>query len=200
MGMMASQITNLTIVYSTVNSSTDQRKHQSSTSLAFMRGIHRWPVNSPHKWPVSRKMFPSDVILLHCYPDDAVCIPWKLPAAPPPPVTITGCFLLHYCVLARLMTHSGHYREHNDSLGATPAIWGHRTELCINGMMTSLYGNTFHNAGLLKWESTSHWWIPFTKGPALMFSLLSTGTSWWTNSQVACDLRRSCNVIFMLTL
>ena len=60
MGTMASQITNLTIVYSTVYSSADQRKHQSSASLAFTWGIHRWPVNSPHKWPVTRKMFPFD--------------------------------------------------------------------------------------------------------------------------------------------
>ena len=60
MGMIASQITSLTIVYSTVYSDADQRKHQSSASLAFVRGIHRRPVNSPHKWPVTRKMFPFD--------------------------------------------------------------------------------------------------------------------------------------------
>ena len=59
MRIMASQITNLTIVYSTVSSGADQRKHQSSASLAFVQGIHRWPVNSPHKWPVTRKMIPS---------------------------------------------------------------------------------------------------------------------------------------------
>ena len=47
-------------VYSVVYSDADQRKHQSSASLAFVRGIHRWPVNSPHKWPVTRKMFPFD--------------------------------------------------------------------------------------------------------------------------------------------
>ena len=55
MDAIASQITSLTIVYSTVYSDADQRKHQSSASLAFVRGIHRWPVNSPHKWPVTRK-------------------------------------------------------------------------------------------------------------------------------------------------
>ena len=55
MAAMASQITSLTIVYSTVHSGADQRKHQSSASLAFVRGVHRWPVNSPHKWPVTRK-------------------------------------------------------------------------------------------------------------------------------------------------
>ena len=49
MGGMASLITNLTIVYSTVYSDADQRKHQSSASLAFVWGIHRGPVNSPHK-------------------------------------------------------------------------------------------------------------------------------------------------------
>ena len=55
MSVIASQITTLTIVYSTICSGADQRKHQSSASLAFVRGIHRGPVNSPHKWPVTRK-------------------------------------------------------------------------------------------------------------------------------------------------
>ena len=57
MGMMLSQITRLTIIYSTVYSGADQRKHQSSTSLAFVWWIYRWLVNSPHKWPVMQKMF-----------------------------------------------------------------------------------------------------------------------------------------------
>ena len=58
MGTMTFQITRLTILYSTVYSGADQRKHQGSASLAFVRGIHRWqPVNSPHKWPVMRKCF-----------------------------------------------------------------------------------------------------------------------------------------------
>ena len=61
MSAMASQITSLTIVYySTVYSGTDQRKHQSSASLAFVRGIHRWPVNSRHKRPVTGRMSPFD--------------------------------------------------------------------------------------------------------------------------------------------
>ena len=52
---MASQITDVLIVCSTVNSDADQRKHQSSSSLAFVR----WPVNSPHKGPETRKMLTS---------------------------------------------------------------------------------------------------------------------------------------------
>ena len=57
MGTIASQITSLAIVYSIVYSSADQRKHQSTASLAFVWGFHRGPVNSPHKWPVMRKCF-----------------------------------------------------------------------------------------------------------------------------------------------
>ena len=64
MGAIASQITSLTIVYSSVYSGADQRKHQSSASLAFVRGIHRRPVNYPHKGPVTRKMFPFDDVLM----------------------------------------------------------------------------------------------------------------------------------------
>ena len=51
-------------VYSTVYSGVDQRKHQSSASLAFVWGIHRGSVNSPHKWPVTRKMFPFDDVIM----------------------------------------------------------------------------------------------------------------------------------------
>ena len=40
------------------------KKTPSSTSLAFLRGIHRWPVNSPHKRPVTRKMFPFDDVIM----------------------------------------------------------------------------------------------------------------------------------------
>ena len=64
MSSIASQITSLTIVYSTVYSDAEQRKHQRSASLAFVWGIHRWPVNSPHKGPVTRKMFPFDDVIM----------------------------------------------------------------------------------------------------------------------------------------
>ena len=68
MGAMPSQIIRFTTVYSSVYSGADQRNHQSSASLAFVWGIHRWPVNSPHKWPVTRKNFSVDDVVLnyHC--------------------------------------------------------------------------------------------------------------------------------------
>ena len=52
MSTMTSQVTSLTIVYLAMYSGTEQRKHQRSTSQAFVRGIHWWLVNSPHKGPV----------------------------------------------------------------------------------------------------------------------------------------------------
>ena len=68
MTMLASQITSLTVVYSIVYSGVNQRKHQSSASLAFVREIHRGPVNFPHKWPITRKMFPfHDVIMIKLF-------------------------------------------------------------------------------------------------------------------------------------
>ena len=68
MRMMASQITSVSIVHSTVCSGADQRIHQSSVSLAFVSGIHRWPMNSPHKGQITRKMLPfDDVIMLQLY-------------------------------------------------------------------------------------------------------------------------------------
>ena len=64
MGPMASQNTSLAIVYSTIYSGVDQWTHQSSASLAFVRGIHWWTVNSSHKWPVTQKMFPFDDVIM----------------------------------------------------------------------------------------------------------------------------------------
>ena len=89
MGAIASQITSLIIVYSTLYSGADQRNHQSSASLAFVRGIHRRPVNSLHKWPVAPKMFPFDDVIMDvlaaspnrsCPGTDwslGRCLPWR---------------------------------------------------------------------------------------------------------------------------
>ena len=74
MGAITSQITNLTSVYSTVYLDADQRKHQSSASLAFLRGIHRGPVNSPHKWSVTRNFFPFDDAIMYSNDYDWVLI------------------------------------------------------------------------------------------------------------------------------
>ena len=83
MGVVATQITSLTIVYSTVESDPDRRKHQNSTSLAFVRGIHRGPVNSQHKWAVTRKMFPFDDVIMRYHHDISVSNTNRLHRVPP---------------------------------------------------------------------------------------------------------------------
>ena len=64
MGAMASQITSVSSVHSTVLSGVDQRKHRNSTPLARVRGIHRSPVNSHHKGKVTRTMFSFDDVMM----------------------------------------------------------------------------------------------------------------------------------------
>ena len=64
----------------------DQRKHQSSASLAFVRGIHRWPVNSQHKGPVTRKMFPYDDVIMspRFFTNNTRVAPVTVPSITPP--------------------------------------------------------------------------------------------------------------------
>ena len=66
---MASQTNAVSIVDSTVCSGAVQTKHQSSSSLAFVRGIHRSPVDFLHKGPVMRKILPFDDVIMGC-PND----------------------------------------------------------------------------------------------------------------------------------
>ena len=102
MSAMAPLITGVSIVYSTVCWGTDQRKHQGSTLLAFVRGIHRWPVNSPYKWPTTRKMFPfGDVIMstqrAHCIGDA-----WNAPNNTSHPEVCT-LFVRYYIVFVLMV-------------------------------------------------------------------------------------------------
>ena len=87
MSVMASQISDVSIVYWIICSGADQRNHQSSVSVAFMRGIHRWPLNSPHKGPVTRKMFPFGDVTVNC---------WCLRHANETPFTILAIRYFHY--------------------------------------------------------------------------------------------------------
>ena len=90
---MASQITGVLVVYSIVCSDADQRKHQSSASLAFVGGIRRWSVTAPHKGPPTRKMFPFDDVIMHkkCHKVRADIFP----RAP----SIWTCHIIHNAIL-----------------------------------------------------------------------------------------------------
>ena len=68
MSVMASQIAGFSSVRSTFYPAADQRKRQSSASLIFSMGIHRWPEYSPQKGPVTRKICPFDDVNMSPYP------------------------------------------------------------------------------------------------------------------------------------
>ena len=70
---IAFQITSVSVVSSTVCSGVDQN-HQGSVSLAFVRGIHQSPVDSPHKGPVTRKAFPFDDVIMTGVLAETSCI------------------------------------------------------------------------------------------------------------------------------
>ena len=143
MGSISSQITSLTIVYWIVYSDADQRKHQSSASLAFVRGIHRGPANSPHKWPVTRKMFPfADVIMntLRYTPRDYLSWDWYCPFYPKP----------------TKMTSYGHHGVSN-----------HRWPICLfnrSFRLTTKKAPKLCTTGSLWGEITDDRWIPIAKG------------------------------------
>ena len=76
MSAMASQITSLTMVFSTIYWDADQWKYHSSASLAFVRGIHWWPMNYSHKGPVTRKMFQFDDVIMESQQQEHVDEKW----------------------------------------------------------------------------------------------------------------------------
>ena len=80
MSVLAFQITGNSTVCSNFSPGAHQRKHQSSESLAVVRGIRRWPVDSPHIGPLTRKMFSfDDVIMMR----SEAQLTWLGPGVPP---------------------------------------------------------------------------------------------------------------------
>ena len=112
----------------------DQRKHQSSASLAFVRGIHRGPANSPHKGPVTRKMSPFyDVIMNWSFP----CMDIPIITSFPPTVTkswfVTMINVFQQKVgqcLAILVANASHILAHIRRYGSRSC----RRESCRPGM------------------------------------------------------------------
>ena len=200
MNTMASLITSLTIVYSTVYSGTDEREHQSSALLAFVRGIHRWPVNSPHKGQVTRKMFPfDDVIMVRCHSCCRSRSCW--------------CWWYHCYSSLKWEYHSGNFLSLTvpDAVISTASGAASDT-ICVRTLIISLrwckllhqhkwfkitevQRNFIENIRIfcsLCGEFTSHRWIPLTKASngALMFSLICAWTNGQVNNRDAGDLRR----------
>ena len=150
MGAMASQITSLTIVYLTFYSGADQRKQQSSLSLAFVRGIHRWPVNSLHKWPSNAE----NVSIWWCHHDEVMqpCLYFK---------DSGGIFFAAtHLVSGRLFRHrskeTSKFRISGFCVGNSPVTCDFSTQIILPlSMMTSSIGSIFCFTGPFC-EFTSH--------------------------------------------
>ena len=170
---MASQITSLMIVYSTVYSGTDQIKYQSSASLAFVEGIHWWQVNSPQRGWVTRKMLPFDDVIMDSAHSRKITMT-KLRSdctheRHPIPCTYgqaMGC-LSFYEVIRRKMTRIYPWWRHQ---------WKHfpRYWPFVGGIHRSP-GNSPHKG---QWRG------------ALMFSLICARMNGWVNNCEAGHLRR----------
>ena len=140
---MTSQITSLTIVYSTVYLDADQRKHQSSASLAFVWGIHRGPVNSPHKWPVTRKTFPfHDVImcmLFWIWMLYHMSISWQSNNCIPIYHSVIACTLrgsaLAECRTSTNLIDACNWPKHDRNGKETPVYW--RSEIKVEYSVNS---------------------------------------------------------------
>ena len=185
-------------------SGVDQRKHQSSASLAFMRGIHQWPVNSPHRWPVTRKRFPFDDVIMIFH--NAIH-QW---------VQISN-FLIYFRVITQHwvddLVSSEIILKDIDKSSATKkqsiqTVCIHLFhDLTLNNvrwlillisrrlMMTWLNGNIFALLALSVGNPTGHRWIPLTKASDAelwWFFFICAWTNGWVDHQNADDLRRHC--------
>ena len=172
MDTVASQITSLTIVCTTVYSDADQSKHQSSASLAFVWGIHRGPVNSPHKWPVTRKMFPfDDVIMINSGTTVTIC------------GSIYRCCLSSTAIPIIFLYSNGCW----PSLGYT-AIW-------LHGVIQYIPRNMHTVFALLCFVVVIHWLIfPYPPGLLrwhcgnLTIAPVPAKQPWWIWINTSCEI------------
>ena len=167
MGTMASQITSLRIAYSTVYSGANHRKHQSSASLAFVRGIHRWTVNSLHKGPVTRKMFPFDDVIMHIIfiiKDSSKCtrVPidnrYSVPFSFKTRTLLSLCIYIYHNNVKNLEKYAGP----THTLRSYQMFASHLFEIKLNLLSTTLLSGFQSSPGALNplstWKISRDWW------------------------------------------
>ena len=152
MSPVASQITSLTIAYSTVYSIADHSKYQTSSPMAFISGNHQWPVNSSHRGPVTRKMIPfDDVIMINasyrvCPMKDTRHLDNRIEDHQPFS-TCHGLFV--YIAVAWYFAQWTSYTYHK------PRTW-HRCILQYNTKPKKGFYTTYH--GIWTWIVRCEWW------------------------------------------
>ena len=186
MGAMAYQITSLVIVYSTVYSGADQRKHQSSASLAFVSGIHRWPVNSP--WLMS--CFKESLIVSKGIANQLLNIKRVL--------VLWG--YRYECTY--MNTNPCNSIQENTFEKVVYKFVSYSVQASMREPLASLVGSSHDD--VIKWKHFPRYW-PFVQGirrspvnsphkghyrEALMFSLICVWINGWVNNRGAGDLKR----------
>ena len=102
------KISSITIVYSTVYSGTEQRKYQSSASLAFLREIHRWPVNFLHKGPVTREILQFDDVIMFDLYFPRYCTTREINTK----ITAASAYKVRHSRLYIILYQTCHFRTH----------------------------------------------------------------------------------------
>ena len=122
-GMMPSQITSLTIVYSTVYSDTDQRKHQSLHVTGLCAGNSLVTGGFPAQMASNMEIFPFDDVIMYCTKDwlgahftydflPAIQIRWKLRLAVIPLLAIRSQQIFAHATTAQLSCHVRFCSDH----------------------------------------------------------------------------------------
>ena len=188
MGTMASPITSLTIVFLTVYSGADQRRHQSSASLAFCEGNSPVTVNSPHKGAVTRKMFPFDVVIMRYLTLISQKVQWSHGTCI---IRLIDFRLL--TIYTPNLAHAPRYVVSLVSSKAGTCFMAQRCLIirsCINlDMMTSSNGHIFR---VTVPKFTGHRWIPRTKASDAELWCFLWSAPWingWVNNREAGDSR-----------
>ena len=179
MSTIASQITGVTIVYSTVCSGANQRKHQPSASLVLWGEIHRSPVEPPHKEPVTRKMFPFDGVIMSprrreqrrsfnsyaikqaitCYLSVVGEGSWTSPNTRG---TKSSCSKFHGVCMHQISLHSRWNWKHTSGWLTSPIRYGYHSVYAPSQWETAL-----------QWNAISHCLGAYTE-----WSLVENMTSW----------------------
>ena len=96
-----------------------RRRWKKTSKLHVTGGIHRWPVNSPHKWPVTRKMLPFDDVIMFCYTNRVIFITTS---------TTIKFFTLKYIAMCGYVKPSCKYTTHLTLFVMHQGIWSKDTE------------------------------------------------------------------------
>ena len=186
------------MVCSTIWSDADQRKPQSSASLAFVRGIHRRSANSPHKRPVTRKMFPFDDVIMEPH------LRWTFHE----PTYITG-YLYHAVICSRFFLIVTMFYDIFLQMTAQKCKnMYHKSTYILESdneaTQNKAQDYTYLHDDVIKWKHFPHHW-PFVRGihwsqvdsphkcqwrRVLTFSLICAWTNRSANNRDASDLRR----------